>query len=151
MAARPVLRRIKETRVGHDPAICVPDLFLAWVAEAPERSAVCLGQYSLSYEQLNREASCLSLQLKAADVGHEDVVAICLDRSPEFVAAALATWKAGGAYLPLDPAYPAEHLEELLRDSRAKALVTRPAISSKLRFDQQAIYVHQGWPGGGQL
>ncbi len=53
------------------------------------------------------------------------MVALCLERSPEMVVAALAVFKAGGAYLPLDPAAPAERLETMLRDADVSALVTR--------------------------
>jgi amino acid adenylation domain-containing protein len=67
-------------------------------------------------------------------VGHEAPVGICLERSFDYVIAALATWKAGGAYLPLDPQWPAERREFILNDAQAPALITRSGVISKTRY-----------------
>ncbi|HEV2150425.1 MAG TPA: non-ribosomal peptide synthetase, partial [Longimicrobiaceae bacterium] len=70
--------------------------------------------------------------LRGRGVGPEVVVGICLERSVDAVAAILAVLKAGGAYLPLDPAYPAERLALMLEDSGAAVLVTRRRLAAEL-------------------
>jgi len=82
----------------------------------------------LSYEELDRRANRLARRLAALGVGPERVVGLRLDGGADFATAVLAVWRAGGAYLPLDPRLPAERLAFLLADSGAVALVTRGTI-----------------------
>jgi len=91
----------------------------------PDAAALVAGSTILTYAELNRRANQLAHQLRALGVGPEKLVALCLERSPEMVVAALAVLKAGGAYLPLDPAAPAERLETMLRDADVCALITK--------------------------
>ncbi|HYO16010.1 MAG TPA: amino acid adenylation domain-containing protein, partial [Thermoanaerobaculia bacterium] len=74
----------------------------------------------------------LANRLRVLGVGPETVVAICVERSPEAALAALAVLEAGGAYLPLDPAYPAERLRFMLEDSGAAAVLVRPDLRRAL-------------------
>src|SRR5438105_15793160 len=98
---------IEKSRVrGED---CVA-LFEAQAARAPRAVAVEFQGRSLSYGELNARANQVAQALLAAGIGPEDLVGVCLKRSPELVVALLGTWKAGAAYVPLDPAYPAERL-----------------------------------------
>ncbi|HVG44784.1 MAG TPA: amino acid adenylation domain-containing protein, partial [Longimicrobium sp.] len=80
----------------------------------------------------NRRANRLARWLRALGVGPESVVAISLERSAHPIAAVLAVWKAGAAYLPVDPDYPVERRAYMLADSRAQVLVTRHALAAGL-------------------
>ena len=84
----------------------------------------CAGDECLTYRALAERAARLAGFLRQAGVGPETVVGLCLDRGPDMVTAMLATWLAGAAYLPLDPAYPAARLAFMLADSRARLLVS---------------------------
>ncbi len=77
-----------------------------------------------SYGELNERAGRLAARLRALGAGPGEVVAICLERSPELVAAVLGVGKSGAAYLPLDPAHPVERLAWQLEDAGVRLLVT---------------------------
>jgi amino acid adenylation domain-containing protein len=115
--------------VDHRPA----HLLIAGQAERrPDALAVAGDGARWTYGELVRGARALASRLRALGVGPETVVAVCAERSPETVLAALAVLKAGGAYLPLDPAYPAERLRFLLEDSGAAAVLVRPDLRGAL-------------------
>jgi amino acid adenylation domain-containing protein len=89
----------------------------------PGRVALRFGQEELSYEELNRRANQLANYLWHQGVQHGDRVGIAVERSLGLVVALLALMKCGAAYVPLDPAYPAERLEFMLADAGAKLLL----------------------------
>ncbi|GGK79749.1 non-ribosomal peptide synthetase [Mangrovihabitans endophyticus] len=88
--------------------------------------AVRCGNDQLDGAGLHLRANHLAWELRELGVGPDVVVAIHMERSVDMVVALLAILKAGGAYLPLDPGYPRERLEFMLRDSQARVLLTRP-------------------------
>ncbi|HEX6352085.1 MAG TPA: amino acid adenylation domain-containing protein [Actinophytocola sp.] len=94
------------------------DLFAARVAADPDLPAVLADGTALSYAELNDRADRLAHKLIAGGAGPEKVVALLLPRSVEIVVAQLAVLKAGAAYVPVDPAYPAERIEAMLADAR---------------------------------
>lgn len=94
------------------------------VESTPERPALSCGDAILSYCELNSRANQLARYLRKCGVGPETLVGTLMQRSPEIVVAILATLKAGGAYLPLDPSCPAERLEFMIKDARPKVVVT---------------------------
>ena len=103
----------------------VPQRIQEQAETGPDAPALVAGSAILTYAELNRRANQLAHHLQTLGVGPEKLVALCVERSPEMVIAALAVLKAGGAYLPLDPAAPAERLEMMLRDADVCALVTK--------------------------
>ena len=89
-------------------------------------------EQQLSYGELNRRANRLAHYLRERGVGPEQVVGLLLERSLELVVAILGVLKAGGAYLPLEPSYPAERLRYMLADSGAKLLVTQRELVAQV-------------------
>ena len=88
-----------------------------------------------TYQELNERANQLAHYLQSRGVGPEVRVGICLERSPELIAAVLAVLKAGGAYVPLDPSYARdaeERVKFVLRDARVSLIVTNSALSSTI-------------------
>jgi amino acid adenylation domain-containing protein len=98
----------------------------------PGAPAVEFDGVSISYGELEVRADALASQLRARGVGLEEVVALYVERSIEMVVAMLAIHRAGGAYLPLDPAYPQDRIEFMLADSHAKVVVTEQSLVSRL-------------------
>ena len=109
------------------------DLFALQAARAPQRLALLApGGEQLTYAELDRRSDRLAGFLARRGVGPEVVVAACLERSPELVVALLGILKAGGVYLPLDPAYPADRLAFMLADSGAAIVLARRHAAGEL-------------------
>ncbi len=106
-----------------------------WLAEraraTPDAVAVVSESESLTYKELDQRANQLAYHLQSLGVGPEVITAICLERSPLAVVAALAVLKTGGAYLPLDPSYPPDRLAFILNDAQPAAVITRSQLLSK--------------------
>ncbi|HEY0602348.1 MAG TPA: condensation domain-containing protein, partial [Herpetosiphonaceae bacterium] len=103
---------------------CAHQLVQDQVARTPEAVAAIFGDQQLTYAQLNDRANQLAHALQALGVGPEVRVGVCLDRSLALVVAILAIWKAGGAFVPLDPAFPPERSAFILADAQVVALLT---------------------------
>ncbi|HEX2092660.1 MAG TPA: non-ribosomal peptide synthase/polyketide synthase, partial [Longimicrobiaceae bacterium] len=110
----------------------IHDPIAARAAEVPDAVAVVQGARSLTYAEFESEASRFACRLRALGVGPEARVALVLDRSPELAVAVLAVLRAGGAFVPLDPEYPAERLAFMLEDSGAAVVVTLAGLRERL-------------------
>ncbi|NJQ98156.1 MAG: AMP-binding protein [Hydrococcus sp. CSU_1_8] len=127
-----------DSKVDYPKDKCVHQLFEDQAERTPEAIAVILpslergSEERLTYEELNRRANLLATQLQQMGVGAETFVAICMERSLETIVAILGILKAGGVYVPLDPAYPQERLTWMLEDSSAPVLITQSHLIEKL-------------------
>jgi amino acid adenylation domain-containing protein len=99
-------------------------LFEAQVERTPSAVAVVAGFERLTYQQLNERANRLAHHLISLGISGEDRIGILLERSPEMLISLLAVLKAGGSYVPLDPAYPRERVEFMTEDAGLKVLLT---------------------------
>jgi amino acid adenylation domain-containing protein len=111
---------------------CLHERFEEVAARQPERTAVTCGDAALTYAELRDRANSLAARLAALGVAPESLVAVCLERSVEMVVSLLAVLKAGAAYLPLDPVYPAERLAFMLDDAAPAALIARRESRDRL-------------------
>ncbi|HET7464785.1 MAG TPA: condensation domain-containing protein, partial [Longimicrobium sp.] len=123
---RLLLEEWNRTEAAEPGESCVHELFEVQARRTPGTAALLShGGGALTYAELNAAANGLARRLRAAGVGPERAVGVMLERSAELVVALLAVLKAGGAYLPLDPALPAARRAALLADAGAPVLVTR--------------------------
>jgi amino acid adenylation domain-containing protein len=127
------------TQVAFDSWKSIADLFAERVRLHPEKTAVIFRDRQLSYRELDEQTSRWAAFLRTLGVGPEIVVAICARRSLEMMLAMVAVLKAGGAYLPLDPAFPAERIAFMLKDSGASVILTQHHL--KPRFEAQPATV----------
>ena len=111
---------------------CIHQLFEAQVARTPEAVAVVFGAQRLTYAELNARANRLAHHLQTLGVGPEVLVGLCLERSLELVVGMLGILKAGGAFVPLDPNYPAARLAFMLQDTEVPALLTQEHLLARL-------------------
>jgi len=86
---------------------------------------------NITYKELNNQSDRLSLLLRRKGVTADTIVSIMMERSTALIIGLLAILKAGAAYLPIDPDYPQERIDYLLKDSDAKILLTEPGLSEK--------------------
>lgn len=124
------------------PAFSLPDnttvveLFENQVSKVPERTAIIVGEKSLSYGDLNHHANQLAHLLRNRGVGPEQIIGICLERRPELYIAILAVLKAGGAYLPIDPDSPDDRIRYILQDAECTCFLGSGEIQKRISFDQ---------------
>ncbi|MEV6975748.1 amino acid adenylation domain-containing protein [Kitasatospora sp. NPDC093806] len=111
---------------------CLHELFEERLALHPEAPAVVGHGGELSYAELDALAERIAGRLAEAGVGPDSTVGLCLTKGPALVAAVLGVLKAGGAYLPLDPAYPAQRLAFMLADAAPPVVLTERALADLL-------------------
>jgi amino acid adenylation domain-containing protein len=122
------------------PGALAHTLLEQWARRQPEAPAVAAEDgLSLTYGALDARADRLAGALRRRGIGPEAVVGLCLERSPEMVVAIVATLKAGGAYLPLDPDLPPQRLAHMLDDSGARVVVTQRSLRRILPATAAAV------------
>src|SRR5205807_7919418 len=114
------------------PESTVPALIEAQVARTPDATAVVGVDAALSYAELDSRANRLSRLLADRGVGPETLVAVLLEPSAEQVVALLAVLKAGGAYVPIEPSYPGQRVELVLRDAGPALVMTRSTSEARV-------------------
>jgi amino acid adenylation domain-containing protein len=119
------LERWNQTEIDYPRDKGVADLFEEQAARVPTSLAVECQDQELTYEELNRHANRLAHYLRSLGVKPDTRVCICVERCLEMVVALLAVVKAGGACVPLDPAYPKDRLQFMLQDSDPVAVLTQ--------------------------
>ncbi|MGW4898181.1 amino acid adenylation domain-containing protein, partial [Kitasatospora sp. NPDC004240] len=107
---------------------CVHELFAAQAARTPDAVALTSGDLSLTYAELDERANRIAHHLIALGAGPERIVGLSLERGPDLIPALLGILKSGAAYLPLDPANPADRLAYMLADAKAELLVTHSSL-----------------------
>ncbi|MGW0811129.1 amino acid adenylation domain-containing protein, partial [Nonomuraea sp. NPDC002799] len=125
------------------PDQTITDLFERRVAACPDAPAVVCDGQEWTYRQLNERAGRLAGELLRHGAGPETLVAVAMPRSAELVAALLAVWKAGAAYVPIDPKYPSRRLELILADAAPKLVLTDAATARTLPGDAPRLLVEE--------
>ncbi|MFJ6380973.1 amino acid adenylation domain-containing protein [Kitasatospora sp. NPDC092039] len=126
------LERWNDTAVRYPEDELLHSLVERQAERTPAAVAVRFGADALDYRALQSRAEALARRLRALGVGPERTVAVCLNRGLELPVALLAVLRAGGAYLPLDPGYPADRLAHMLADSAAPVVLTTGDLAAAL-------------------
>ncbi|HEY2502021.1 MAG TPA: amino acid adenylation domain-containing protein [Mycobacterium sp.] len=103
-----------ETQVCYDAPDCLHEMVAATARRSPTAIAVSFDDREMTYAELDRRADALAHRLQRRGVGPDSVVAVLLDRSEDLVVALLGVLKAGGAFVPLDPAQPNNRIAAML-------------------------------------
>ncbi|HEX7411780.1 MAG TPA: AMP-binding protein, partial [Bacteroidales bacterium] len=111
---------------------CLHQLFENTVENYPESFAVQFNSETLTYSELNNKANRLAHYLKSLGVGTSDYAGILLSRTPDMYIAMLGILKAGAAYIPIDPKYPAERVHFILTNCNAKIIISTSDYINKL-------------------
>ena len=133
-------------RVDYDRDRCIQHLFEERAARHPDAVAVVFEEQEIRYGELNARANRLAAFLRRLGAGPDRLVGIFMERSIDMMVAILGVLKAGAAYLPLDPGYPAERLEFMLADADVEILVTRSSQVGSLPANRaRAVRVDGDW------
>ena len=127
-----LLTKWNDTQRDYDASVTIHAAFEAQVKQTPEATALVFEDQSLSYAALNARANAVAVQLENMGVKPGSHVGLYVGRSPDLVIAALAVMKAGGVYVPLDPAYPADRIAHYVSDSQAQVIITQANLRDSL-------------------
>ncbi|HEV2735505.1 MAG TPA: amino acid adenylation domain-containing protein, partial [Longimicrobiaceae bacterium] len=140
-----VLEAWNATAAGF-PQKCIHELFAEQAARTPGAAAVVFQDESVTYAELERSSDRLARSLRRLGVAPETRVGLCVQRSPGMLVGILGILKAGGVYVPLDPAYPAERLAYMLADSGAAVLLAESALQDVLpSFEGVRVRLDVSW------
>ena len=127
-----VLAEWNRTYVCYPEEVCFHHLFEAQVERTPDDTAVIFKEQQISYRELNRKANQLAHYLRKLGMQPEVLAGICVERSIEMIVGLLGIFKAGGAYLPLDPGYPEKRTAFMLGDAQVQVLLTQKKFTAEL-------------------
>ncbi|WP_051357174.1 non-ribosomal peptide synthetase [Azorhizobium doebereinerae] len=131
---RLVVEAFNDTRADLEPGLCAHHLVERAARRAPDAPAVESDAGALTYGQLDAAANRLAHHLRAIGIGDRARIGLCLERTPDMVVAVLAVLKAGGCYVPLDPAYPPDRLARVLAHAELALVVgSAPALAALAR------------------
>ena len=127
--------------------VCIHHLFEQQVARTPDEIAVAYKSKQLTYQELNTRANQLAHYLLIQGVKPDTLVGLQMERSIEMIVGLLAIHKAGGAYLPLDPDFPADRLALMIEDSQAPIILTQQRLIPKLAISAgvQVMVIDTSW------
>lgn len=123
---------------------CIHQLFEEQVERTPDNVAVVFEDQQLNYRELNARANQLAHYLQNLGVGPDVLVGICVERSLEMMVGLLGILKAGGGYVPLEPAYPQERLDFMLGESQAQVLLTQSSLAARFTH-LPVVYLDSDW------
>lgn len=126
-----------DTALAYPPEACIHQLFESQAERTPGAIALTFGDQSMTYGELNQRASQVAHYLQTLGVGPEGLVGICVERSLDMVVGLLGILKAGGSYVPLDPAYPMDRLTYMIEHSQLPILLTQQAFCEQ--FADQGV------------
>ncbi|WP_249725487.1 non-ribosomal peptide synthetase [Paenibacillus dendritiformis] len=113
------------------PDTTIHQLFREQAVKTPDGIALVFGETMLTYQELDRLSDQLTLALQHRNIGEGSIVGIMAGRSPHMIIGLLGILKAGAAFLPVDPSYPADRIAYMLEDSQAACLLIDSAQTGK--------------------
>ena len=138
-----LLYEFNDTYVEYPKDKTIYELFEEQAEKTPDKIAIADKDKQLTYKEINEKANCLAGYLRENGVGPDVIVGIAVERSLESIVGILAVLKAGGAYLPIEPSYPKERIEYILKDSTAKILIAKKDLIKEIEFSGKFIDVNK--------
>lgn len=126
------IARFNQTEHAYPQGITVDQWIQRIIESQPTQTAIAFQGRALSYGELGERSLILAKHLVASGIGPGKYVGVCLDRSPELIISILAAWRAGAAYVPMDPDYPTDRLRAMVEDSAMTVMLTSQKLKSEL-------------------
>ena len=136
------------TAADYPTGLRIESVFERQAGQAPDATALVFHKTEITYRQLNDRANSLAHHLIGKGVAPGTFVGVFLNRSPEMVVSVLAVLKAGAAYVPLDPTYPADRLAFMIDDAGLSCVVTHSALGDMLPGSTRNVIVIDREPEG---
>ncbi|OWV38290.1 non-ribosomal peptide synthetase [Bacillus spizizenii] len=130
-----------ETPLSHSDTVC--QWFEKQAEQRPDYEAVIFGNERCTYRQLNERANQLARTLRTKGVQADQFVAIICPQRIELIVGILAVLKAGGAYVPIDPEYPEDRIQYMLKDSEAEIVLTQLDLHKHLTLDADVVLLDE--------
>ncbi|MDQ6815148.1 MAG: condensation domain-containing protein, partial [Bacteroidota bacterium] len=127
-----ILKDFNHPKLTYPSDKTVVSLFEDQAGKVPGATALVFNDQQLTYKELNERSNQLAYYLQSKEVQAETLVPICVEQSIEMIVGILGILKAGAAYVPIDPGYPAERIQFLLQDTQAKVVVSNHSCGMKL-------------------
>jgi amino acid adenylation domain-containing protein/non-ribosomal peptide synthase protein (TIGR01720 family) len=135
-----------QTQRNYPKAETICTLFEKQAKENPDQIAILYGEQQISYGELNTRAAKLASYLKAKGAGDETLVGLCLERSIDLIIGILGILKAGAAYVPIDPTYPINRIEEMISAANIKLILAQSSTAGILNSDSKnVIQIDADW------
>jgi natural product biosynthesis luciferase-like monooxygenase protein/amino acid adenylation domain-containing protein len=139
-----LLIEFNDTHLSYDKDGTIVSLFEKQVLQSPNKTAIVYEGKKLSYKELNAQANKLAHFLREKyTIQPNDVIAIIAERSEHMLIGLLGILKSGAAYLPVDPAYPKERIDYVLKDSKAQVLLAGDELKQKIDFSGEIVYLKE--------
>ncbi|OME00565.1 hypothetical protein BSK54_15895, partial [Paenibacillus odorifer] len=143
---------LNSTERNYPLDLCLADLIERQVAKTPDQIAVINHNNNLTFHELNVEANKLAHRLQQMGASSNTLIGLYMERSLEMVIAMLAIVKSGAAYVPIDPTYPSERVENILKDAAIKILLTDRKVIGDMKYninlilylDEERMIPHEG-------
>ncbi|RNA62635.1 amino acid adenylation domain-containing protein [Chryseobacterium nematophagum] len=121
------------TGVEYDTHVTLHKLFERQVEKTPDHIALVYENVKLTYRELNERSNRLAhYLLEHYQIQHDELIPLCLERSEQMLVAILGVLKSGGAYVPMDPHYPLDRIEHILKDTKARVVIGEESTKDRL-------------------
>ena len=138
-AEQKLLEEWNNNTISYPRENAIHQLFEEQVHRTPDALAVVDEKQQLTYRELNERANQLAHHLQKCGIGTESLVGLCFERSVEMVVGLMGIWKAGAAYVPLDPSNPESRLQYILEDTGIRVLVTNEVLLGWIPKDIKTV------------
>lgn len=139
-----LMEKLKEwnrTSIDFLKDVPITQFIHATAVKYSDKIAIQFNDQNITYRELDQVSNQLATYLIRIGVQKEDIIGVSVDRSPEMVMVLLGILKAGAAYLPLDPEYPRDRIEYMLKDSKAKLLLTNRKLEGNIDSSFKKIFI----------
>lgn len=144
-----LLRKWNNTKSAYHASGGIHQWFEKWSNILGEHTALVTSEERLTYDELNKKSNHMAHLLRSYGVNRNTLVGIVIRRNPNLLIAIMAVLKAGGAYLPIDPSFPGERIQHMLKNSGAKLVLTdlskEDHITSAWQYDGEILRLQDEW------